>query len=162
MQKSIYKNLYLKLLAIFFTILSINNIHIFDNIKLLPNLDVMLIFFFTICKIGIFPIWFIFILGIWSDAISGINIGISSLLYIVLIKLFLFFNYPEKNITDFRKNMFLFFMFLAIFYILKIGFLSIYNGQIYNLYNLAIEFFISIALYSIFSSILLKYNKEDY
>jgi cell shape-determining protein MreD len=161
MQKAIYKKIYLKLLAIFFTIINTNNIHIFDNINLIPNLDIMLIFFFTICRIGMLPIWFVFLLGIWSDAINGFNIGISSLLYIILIKLFLFFNYPPNNINDFKKNMVLFFLFLAIFYILKIGFLSIYNAQLYNLYNVIIEFFISVGIYSIFSSILFKYSKED-
>jgi cell shape-determining protein MreD len=161
MQKAIYKKIYLKLLAIFFTIINTNNIHIFDNINLIPNLDIMLIFFFTICRIGMLPIWFVFLLGIWSDAINGFNIGISSLLYIILIKLFLFFNYPPNNINDFKKNMVLFFLFLAIFYILKIGFLSIYNAQLYNLYNVIREFFISVGIYSIFSSILFKYSKED-
>jgi hypothetical protein len=162
MQKSIYKNIYLKILAIFFTMLNIDNIHIFDNIRLFPHLDIMLIFFFTICRIEIFPIWFIFLLGIWSDALNGINIGISSLLYIILIKLFIFFNYPKKNINDFRKNMILFFLFLLIFLILKIGFLSIYTGKIYYLYHISIEFFISIGIYSILSSILFKYNREEY
>lgn len=161
MQKSIYKNIYLKILAIFFTMLNIANIYIFDNIRLFPNLDIMIIFFFTICKIRVFPIWFVFILGIWSDALNGINIGISSLLYIILIKLFIFFNYPEKNINDFGKNIILFVLFLSILLILKTGFLSIYTGKIYYLYHILIEFFISIGIYAILSSILLKYNREE-
>lgn len=160
MQKSIYKNIFLKLLAIFFTMLNIDNVHIFNNINLLPNLDIMLIFFFTICRRGIFPIWFIFLLGIWSDSLTNLPIGLSSLLYIILIKIFLFISYPENNIYDFRKNIILFSVFLASLSLLRLGFLSIYNNQIYNIYNFIIELIISIIIYIILSTILFKYNKD--
>ena len=162
MQKSIYKNISLKLLAIFFTMLNIDNFNLIDDIKILPNLDIMLIFFFTICRIGIFPIWFIFVLGVWVDSLNNTPVGLSSLIYIFLIKIFLFFNYPEKNINDFKKNISIFALFLATYYILKLGLLSIYYSQIYNIYNFSIEYLISIVTYVFFSLILFKYNREDY
>ena len=133
MQRSFYKNISLKLLVIFFTILNIDNIYITNNIRLLPNLDIMLIFFFTIYRVGILPIWFIFIIGVLVDSLNNTSIGLSSLIYILLIKVFLFFNYQEKNINNFKKNIIQFGLFLGVFSLLKLGFLSIqtYNFTIY-------------------------------
>jgi len=135
MQRSFYKNISLKLLVIFFTILNIDNIYITNNIRLVPNLDIMLIFFFTIYRVGILPIWFIFIIGVLVDSLNNTSIGLSSLIYILLIKVFLFFNYQEKNINNFKKNIIQFGLFLGVFSLLKLGFLSIQNLQFYNIYN---------------------------
>lgn len=161
MQKEIYKNTIIKLLAIFFTILNIDNINIFNEIRIIPNIDLMLIYFFTILNIGIFPIWFIFLLGIWSDSLTGIPIGISSLIYIILIKIFLFVNYPDEKNINLKKNIVVFFTFLTMIYILRIGFLSIYNYQIYNIKNLIIELFISMVIYVIIQPLLYKIKFDN-
>lgn len=161
MQKAIYKNTIIKLLAIFFTILNIDNINIFNEIRIIPNIDLMLIYFFTILNIGIFPIWFIFLLGIWSDSLTGIPIGISSLIYIILIKIFLFVNYPDEKNINLKKNIVVFFTFLTMIYILRIGFLSIYNYQIYNIKNLIIELFISMVIYVIIQPLLYKIKFDN-
>ena len=151
MQRSFYKNISLKLLVIFFTILNIDNIYITNNIRLVPNLDIMLIFFFTIYRVGILPIWFIFIIGVLVDSLNNTSIGLSSLIYILLIKVFLFFNYQEKNINNFKKNIIQFGLFLGVFSLLKLGFLSIQNLQFYNIYNFITEFIMSIIIYTFVS-----------
>lgn len=161
MQRSFYKNISLKLLVIFFTILNIDNIYITNNIRLVPNLDIMLIFFFTIYRVGILPIWFIFIIGVLVDSLNNTSIGLSSLIYILLIKVFLFFNYQEKNINNFKKNIIQFGLFLGVFSLLKLGFLSIQNLQFYNIYNFITEFIMSIIIYTFVNFIIVQYNKNN-
>jgi cell shape-determining protein MreD len=161
MQRSIYKNISLKLLVIFFTILNIDNIYITNNIRLLPNLDIMLIFFFTVYRTGSLPIWFIFIIGVLVDSLNGTSIGLSSLIYILLIKIFSFFNYQEKNINDFKKNITQFGLFLGVFSFLKLGFLSIQNLQFYNIYNFIIEFVMSMIIYTFINFTIIQYNKNN-
>ncbi len=161
MQRSFYKNISLKLLVIFFTILNIDNIYITNNIRLVPNLDIMLIFFFTIYRVGILPIWFIFIIGVLVDSLNNTSIGLSSLIYILLIKVFLFFNYQEKNINNFKKNIIQFGLFLGVFSLLKLGFLSIQNLQFYNIYNFITEFIMSIIIYTFINFIIVQYNKNN-
>lgn len=161
MQRSFYKNISLKLLVIFFTILNIDNIYITNNIRLVPNLDIMLIFFFTIYRVGIIPIWFIFIIGVLVDSLNNTSIGLSSLIYILLIKVFLFFNYQEKNINNFKKNIIQFGLFLGVFSLLKLGFLSIQNLQFYNIYNFITEFIMSIIIYTFINFIIVQYNKNN-
>jgi len=161
MQRSFYKNISLKLLVIFFTILNIDNIYITNNIRLLPNLDIMLIFFFTIYRVGILPIWFIFIIGVLVDSLNNTSIGLSSLIYILLIKVFLFFNYQEKNINNFKKNIIQFGLFLGVFSLLKLGFLSIQNLQFYNIYNFITEFIMSIIIYTFVNFVIVQYNKNN-
>ena len=161
MQRSFYKNISLKLLVIFFTILNIDNIYITNNIRLVPNLDIMLIFFFTIYRVGILPIWFIFIIGVLVDSLNNTSIGLSTLIYILLIKVFLFFNYQEKNINNFKKNIIQFGLFLGVFSLLKLGFLSIQNLQFYNIYNFITEFIMSIIIYTFINFIIVQYNKNN-
>jgi hypothetical protein len=121
----------------------------------------MLIFFFTIYRVGILPIWFIFIIGVLVDSLNNTSIGLSSLIYILLIKVFLFFNYQEKNINNFKKNIIQFGLFLGVFSLLKLGFLSIQNLQFYNIYNFITEFIMSIIIYTFINFIIVQYNKNN-
>ncbi len=79
------------LFALLLTILNINSFKIAGIGKIMPLLDVMAIFYFSIfCPI--FSISFIFLIGILNDALQLNFIGVSSLIYILLIKFFLILN----------------------------------------------------------------------
>ena len=90
-QKSITKISLLYLFAIFLTILNLSNIKISGFADIMPLLDLMAIFYFTIFK-DKFSLWFVFLLGIWNDSLNGNILGLTSLCYIILIKLFMLFN----------------------------------------------------------------------
>jgi rod shape-determining protein MreD len=90
-QKSITKIILLYLFVIFLTILNLSNIKISGFADIMPLLDLMAIFYFTVFK-DRFSLWFVFIIGIWGDALNGNVLGLTSLCFIILIKLFMLFN----------------------------------------------------------------------
>ncbi len=64
----------LYLVAVFFVILNLSNIKIAGFNSLIPMFDLMMVFYFGVfCPI--FPVWFVFLLGIWSDSLSGAPLG---------------------------------------------------------------------------------------
>ena len=115
-QKSFTKIILLYFFAIFLTILNLSNIKIAGFAKIMPLFDLMIIFYFTIFK-DRFGLWFVFILGIWNDALNGNLLGLTSLCYIVLIKLFMLFNnraFARENFMQIWQQ-FIAFCFLFLF-----------------------------------------------
>ena len=90
-QKSITKIILLYLFVIFLTIINLSNIKISGFADIMPLLDLMAIFYFTVFK-DRFSLWFVFIIGIWGDALNCNVFGLTSLCYIILIRLFMLFN----------------------------------------------------------------------
>jgi len=115
-QKSFTKIILLYFFAIFLTILNLSNIKIAGFAKIMPLFDLMIIFYFTIFK-DRFGLWFVFLLGIWNDALNGNLLGLTSLCYIVLIKLFMLFNnraFARENFMQIWQQ-FIAFCFLFLF-----------------------------------------------
>lgn len=90
-QKSVTKIILLYLFVIFLTILNLSNIKISGFSDIMPLFDLMAVFYFAIFK-DKFSLWFIFFIGLWADALNGNIIGLTSLCYIILIRLFMLFN----------------------------------------------------------------------
>lgn len=145
-QHSLLKVIILYLIAIVFVAFNLNSIKIPSIAIVFPMLDVMIIFYFAIFR-QIFGIWFIFILGIWSDALTGNPLGISSLCYILLIKLLLTINQKMLIRENFVQIWQQFIAFCFIVLIAKWGLLSILEGSFYSLSVPSAQFLLSILLY---------------
>jgi len=145
-QKSISRIILLHLIAILFVIMNVSDIRIAGLSDLIPLFDLMIIFYFGIFK-NAFSIWFIFILGIWNDALNGAPLGTTALCYILLIKLFLLLNnkmiIKENFIQIWRQFVAFCFLFLS----MKYTVLSAFNGEFLNVITPIVQFILSSVLY---------------
>lgn len=137
----------LHLTAIILTLLSVSNIKIEQIANFLPLFDVMIIYYFSVYKEEVFSIWFLFILGIISDSITGLPLGVTSLGYITIVKLFNIVNQKivlkETFLQIFQQ--FIVFAFAILFF--KFALLSLYHLQIHNAINPLIQLIISAVTY---------------
>jgi len=140
-QKSITKSILLHIVAIVFAIMNLTNVNIAGFNDVFPAIDVMAVFYFAIYK-NIFGLFFIFLLGIWSDALNGNPLGITSLLYIMLIKLFLVLNNRILNKDNFIKIWQQFIYFLVFYFFGKWAFLTVVNGNSSSLFVLLVQIII--------------------
>jgi hypothetical protein len=126
-QKSLTKSLILHIVVVVFAIMNLTNINIAGFNDIMPAFDLMAVFYFTIYK-NVFGLFFIFLLGIWNDALNGNPLGITSLIYIILIKFFLILNIRILNRDNFVKLWQQFIYFVIIYFLGKWVFLAILNG----------------------------------
>ncbi len=145
-QKSFTKIILLYLFAIFLTILNLSNIKIAGFAKIMPLFDLMIIFYFTIFK-DRFGLWFVFILGIWNDALNGNLLGLTSLCYIILIKLFLLFNNRILARENFMQIWQQFTAFCFLFLLVKWIIFVIINGKPSYFGSLFIQLFLTASFY---------------
>lgn len=126
-QKSFAKSIFLRLFAVVLVIMNLTNINIAGFNDIMPAFDVMAVFYFAVYK-NIFGLFFIFLLGIWNDSLNGNALGITALLYIILIKFFLILNNRLLNKDNFIKIWQQFIYFLIIYFCGKWVFLIVING----------------------------------
>lgn len=147
MQFILIKGLLLYLIAIWFVIFNLSDIGLLNASSLMPMLDVMMIYYFSVYKSDVFPYWFLFLLGLWSDALNAIPLGITSLCYIIAVKFFIVVNQRlvfKENFSQILQQ-FIGFLFLILF--LKWMMLSIYNSNFYNPKNALLQMLISPIFY---------------
>ncbi len=137
----------LQIIAILFATLNLSNIKIEYVADFLPLFDVMIIYYFSVLKPDVFAVWFLFLLGIISDSINGFPLGITSLSYILTVKLFNALNQRTVMRDDFQHilGQFIAFSFSILF--LKWLMLSIYHLKTYNFINPLIQLLITSVLY---------------
>lgn len=126
-QKSLTKSLILHIVVVVLAIMNLTNINIAGFNDIMPAFDLMAVFYFTIYK-NVFGLFFIFLLGIWNDALNGNPLGITSLIYIILIKFFLILNIRILNRDNFVKLWQQFIYFVIFYFLGKWVFLAILNG----------------------------------
>lgn len=136
----------LYLVTILLVIVNIANIKIPGFSNLLPLFDLMAVFYFSIFK-NIFSIWFVFLIGIWSDALNGDPLGLTSLCYILLGRLFLLVNSKMFIRENFQQIWKQFIVFCFLFIVMKWSILMIFNGSPYSIINSAIQLLLSSAFY---------------
>jgi len=159
------KIVFLYFLLILFTIFNISDIKILNLSNFTPLFDLMMIYYFTIHRANIFGFLFIALIGIWGDAINSIPLGISSLCYIILIKMFNIINQRMFLKESFNNVFRQFILFSLLFISLKWAILSLYFLNIYDFTMPLIRVIISILLYPAFHKIMnflekLTANKE--
>lgn len=136
----------LYLIAVFFVISNLSNIKIAGWDSLMPMFDLMMVFYFGVFRC-VFPVWFVFLLGIWSDALSGSPLGTTSFCYIVLIKSLLLLNSKTMAADSFKQIWKQFAFFLAVFLVMKWAILSMSKESSYSLTIPLLQFIISVVFY---------------
>jgi cell shape-determining protein MreD len=136
----------LHLVAILFVISNVSDIRIAGLSSLIPLFDLMMVFYFTVFR-NIFAVWFIFLLGIWNDALNGNPIGLTAICYILLVKFFLLANSKMLIKEEFRQIWQQFVVFCFLFLLMKWILLSIFNGAFYSVTTPFIQLVLSSSFY---------------
>lgn len=147
-EKSISQKIIFHLIAIFFVMFNVANIEIAGFSKIIPLFDVMFIFYFAVFR-NVFALWFIFLLGIWNDALSGNPLGMTPLIYIILTRFFIIINQKLVIRNDFRQIWHQFVAFCCCFLIFKWAFLSVFNGTIYSFMTIFAQLILTSSFYVI-------------
>jgi len=158
-EKSLSKVILFHLIAILLVISNILDIKIAGFSRVVPLFDVMMVFYFSVF-INIFSIGFIFILGFFNDAINGNPLGMTSLIYIILIKIFTTLNNRMLVKQDFRYLFKQFVIFLACFLFLKFIFLSLFNSAVYSISNIIIQLILTSIFYVLMHKFFDYLNKK--
>lgn len=145
-QRPLSRVVILHLIAILLVIFNLSDIRVNGLSALIPPFDLMIIFYFCSFKKK-FSIWFVFILGIWSDALNGFPLGLTSLCYILLIKFFDMLNYKMLIKENFNQVWYQFIAFCFFFLLLKWLFLSIFLATFFSVIVPLVQFVISIIFY---------------
>lgn len=144
----IFRSLLLHILAIIFVVLNLSSFSIVNLAKIMPLFDLMAVFYFAFFR-KIYAIWFLFLLGLWHDAITGGILGLTSLLYIMLVKLFATINNRLFLKENFNYIWYQFIVFSALYLLLKWSALMLLNGQFYSFLLPFIQWLMAISLYVI-------------
>ncbi len=158
-QKTFLHLAVLYLITCIFVSLNILDIKIGGLSKVMPLFDVMAIFYFAAFR-KTFGLCFIFILGIWSDALAGNQLGVTSLCYIILIKIFSILNERMLIRENFNQIWRQFIIFCFLLLLMKWSFLSIFNGSFYNFINLILQLILSSAFYVVMHKIFDNLSKK--
>ncbi len=145
-KKSSSSKVILHLIAVLFVMFNILDIKIAGLSKTMPLFDVMIVFYFAIFRQA-FGLWFVFFLGFLNDALNGNPLGLTPLIYILLIQLFVVANQRLVIRQDFRQILYQFISFLFCFLFMKWAILSLYNGAFYSILIIAIQFILSSIFY---------------
>jgi cell shape-determining protein MreD len=145
-QKSFSRVFTLHLVAILFVIINVSDIRIVGLSGLLPLFDLMIIFYFSVFK-NTFSIWFIFLLGIWNDALNGNPLGTTALCYILLIKFFSLLNSKMIIKDNFKHVWQQFIAFCFLFLVMKWMILSVFDGAFCSVITPSVQLILSSLIY---------------
>jgi rod shape-determining protein MreD len=136
----------LHLLAVFFVMLNISSIAIIGLPKALPLFDVMIIFYFAIFR-RMYSVWFLFLLGLWADALNGDPLGLTALCYIVLVKFFAAINQRFMIRENFHQVLQQFVAFCFLLLLIKWSVLSIFSHSFYTIITPLLQIILSSLFY---------------
>ena len=145
-QSSIPRIIFLHLIAIMLVIVNISDIRIAGISKVIPLFDLMAVFYFAVFR-NSFGIWFVFLLGIWNDALNGNPLGTTALCYILLIKLFGLLNNRMVIKENFLQVWKQFTAFCFLFLLLKWMILSLFNQSSYGFATPLVQLILSSLFY---------------
>lgn len=106
----------------------------------------MIVFYFAVFH-RVFGLWFIFLLGIWNDALNGNPLGLTPLCYIALIKIFVTLNQRLVIRENFKQLWQQFVIFCACFLSLKWMILSMFNTAFYSVTTILVQFMLTSSFY---------------
>jgi rod shape-determining protein MreD len=141
------KQYLIHLIAICFAMLGLSNIKIEYVADFLPLFDVMIIYYFAILRPHFLPSWFLFIMGLFTDALNGFPLGMTAIFYILLAKVFCEINHKMAPLDGFGQILRQFFAFCMALMLLKWLFLSLFHLQFYNFWAPFLQIIISCTLY---------------
>jgi rod shape-determining protein MreD len=129
--------------------LTLSDIKVAAIANFLPLFDVMIIYYFAVYRPNIFSAWFLFLLGLMSDAMSGLPLGTTSIIYIITVKIFTHMSQKIMAQENFKQVFQQFIAFIFTILALKWLFLSLYYLKLYNIYPPLIQLSISASIYVI-------------
>ncbi len=136
----------LHLVALLLVIFNVSDIRIAGLSDLIPLFDLMAVFYFAVFK-NSFGVWFIFLMGVWNDALNGNPLGTTALCYIVLVKFFSLMNVKLMIRENFRQIWQQFIAFCFCFLLMKWLILSVFNGEFLSFATVVVQFVLSSAIY---------------
>lgn len=145
-QRSIPSLVILHLVAILLVIFNVSDIRIAGLSDLIPLFDLMAVFYFAVFK-NIFAVWFIFLLGVWNDALNGNALGTTAMCYILLTKFFVILNHKLMIRDNFRQIWQQFVAFCLCFLVMKWLMLSVFNGEFMSITTVVVQFILSSIFY---------------
>ncbi len=134
------------LVSLLFAMFNILQIDISGFSRALPMLDIMAIYYFGVFN-PIFSVWFIFIMGVFADALNSNPLGLSSVVYILLVRLFLIANKRLVIRENFIQILQQFAAFVTLSLLLKWIILSLYYESFYNISILLVQLIITSVFY---------------
>lgn len=146
MQKTTLPKFFIHLITILFVIMNVSSVNIAGFADVAPLFDLMAIFYFAVFR-NVFAIWFVFLLGIWNDALNDNLLGVTSLCYILLIKLFLLMNNKMLIRENFKQVCEQFILFCFLFLLMKWAILSVLNGTVYSMVSPLVQLVLSSVFY---------------
>lgn len=90
-----------KITAIIVIFATVVPFHIPGIANFIPLFNIMMVYYWTIYRPSLFPVWFIFLLGLMQDALYGVPLGVHSFLNLVTWMIIV------KNRRYFSKESFL-------------------------------------------------------
>lgn len=146
MQRTVLHTLSLHFVAILLVIINISDVKVAGFADVMPLFDLMAIFYFAVFK-NVFGIWFVFLLGIWNDALSDNFLGVTALCYILLIKLFIAFSNKMLIRENFKQVCQQFAIFCFLFLLMKWAMLSVLNDAYYSIVTPLVQCVLSSVFY---------------
>ncbi len=145
-KREIIGKIFAHLLAILSVMFSVLDIRIAGFSAILPLFDLIIIFYFAIFR-NIFAIWFLFLLGLYHDSLNGNMVGITSLCYILSVKIFNILNHRLIIRKSFEQIWQQFSAFMIVFLIFKWALLSIFSLSFYSINIVIIQIILTSVLY---------------
>ncbi|MBM5781859.1 MAG: hypothetical protein FJ368_00365 [Pelagibacterales bacterium] len=145
-QRSISKILVLHIIAALFVIINVSDVEISGFSDVIPLFDLMLVFYFAVFK-NVFSLWFIFLMGIWGDALNGDLLGVTPFCYLILVRFFASLNHRLIIRENFQQIIQQFAFFCFLFLLMKWLILSILHGTLYSIGNAAVQMVLSSVFY---------------
>lgn len=147
-EKSVLQSVALHLIAILFVVMNVSSIKIVGISSVVPLFDLMIVFYFAVLR-NVFSVWFIFLMGIWHDALNGTDLGVTALCYILLVKLFAVLNNKMLIRENFQQLWQQFIGFCFLFLLMKWAILSLLDGVLYSWVTPVLQFILSSVVYVI-------------
>ena len=150
----------IQVIAVIFAMLNLSSININYIADFLPLFDLMIIYYFAVLKPEVFAVWFLFLLGIISDSLNGLPLGITSFSYIVTVKIFLSLNQKMTVQENFHQVLIWFTYFIFVVLLLKWLIVSLYYSTFYNIIGPLIQLMVTCVMYVLVHRFLYYLDKK--
>ncbi len=146
------KLFYPKIIAILLVILSFIPLGIPGAKTFFPLVDLMVIYYWCVYRPELMPNWFVFLMGLTQDAITGFPFGFNALNNLLFrsTTMFLKDKYSKESFVVVWQG---FALMAASFMVFKYGLFALVTGAMAPIGVIFVQLLISIALYPVFHSL---------
>lgn len=123
-------------------------------------IDTIAIYLFVVRNVNVFSYTFIFILGVWYDALIGLPLGTTAIANMIATRIFIFISNRILTIKTFIQEWFLYLFFVSFIVFEKWILLSIFSGgmqlPVIYIMQVLLSGLLYIPLYSMFNALRAK------